>query len=189
MSSGANLGDVGDFVTGVATSAIAITALVTAFVALRGIRYQQDERAASARQERGRWLIDLYSKFATDPSSIIVRSQLYRGEDSDLSKALTDIHLGAISRSRRKRDIPASNIDLLVHFDNYLDFLGLVERLIVNGDLHEEDAYRLWAWYVLDGLRGEAVNEAIQADFQWVTALRRRFIRLAREHAERRKLS
>jgi hypothetical protein len=176
---GASLGDIVDLITGIATAAIAITAVATVLAGL-------STYIAQGRERRGRWLADLQQRFASEPVFQSVRRELYNGDESELAKtlgrkrALRDDHIAVALNPLTDQER-----HLLVALDDYLDFFGLLERLIREKELGERDAYVLFSWYVLSGVEIEAVTKEISANFEWVVALRERFKRIYRdEHNE-----
>jgi hypothetical protein len=179
-----------NFIQALATSLIAITAIVTAIIALNSLRLQNAIRLGEANDSRGRWLTELFQLFVTTPPFEEIRCQLYRREKSNLAAALKRSKKLPLGRHLPfNSSISAEDARLLEKLDSYLDFMGLIERLIVNGELQEEDAYRLWSWYALESIGFAPVLEIVERDFEWVAALRARFARIKEEHEVNRQQS
>ena len=115
---------------------------------------------------------------------MIVREQLHTGEDSPLVPALK-------RRQAHERGDPneltPEDARLLVAFDDYLDFLGLIYYLVNNDYLDEYAAWRLFDWYVRDQLDIGAVTQEIREGFPQVEALRKLFEKLYQRELPMRK--
>lgn len=156
------LGSLGEFITGLATLALAVTAALTVFGA-------KDSFTAQARESRGRWLAELHTRFTTESSFQSIRKQLYNRERSELNQTLLRARAWEVQETLR----PLSDAErkLLVELDDYLDFFALIWNLIDNDQLHREDAYRLFSWYVLDALEVPAVAAEINRSYKPVVEL------------------
>ena len=149
--------------------ALALAAIVTA-------RFGYSEYQTQGRTRRGQWLTDLHKRFTREWSFQAVRRELYNGADSDLAQALA--HKDALEENeglRASAPLTEAERKLIVALDDYLDFLGLIEYLIVASELDEREAYALFSWYALDGLEVPAILNEIEDSFQLVADLRRRF--------------
>lgn len=138
-----SLGDVGDFITGIATAVLALGAVLTAL-------YGAFQYRTQGRERRGRWLMDLQARFFSEPSFRDVRSQLYNGASSELIQALR--RRSELGKIGSPLDLLPRETELLVSLDNYLDFFVLIQHLLKNGELDLEEADNLFSWYVGDAL-------------------------------------
>jgi hypothetical protein len=159
----ATIGHVGEFITGVATTGLAVVAALTVLGARKGFRQQQEGFLTQRAESSGRWLLDLHARFTTEPSFQSIRRQLYNREESELVKALVHKHAwdkreaGPLSREEQK---------LVVELDDYLDFFALLLHLVEEGHLDVDDAYNLFSWYALDALEVDEVKTVITENFQ-----------------------
>ena len=182
----ASLESWGTFLGGIGGIMLAVTAIVTAVAAVRTYRQgqaavfrQQEEAQKQAREATGRWLKELQERFANDESFAMVRRELYRGQDSDLVKALArktayeDPRVGGPEPS-------VQDWEMIVALDDYLDFFAFLKRLIDARQLDRDDAYMLFSWYAISGLQVPAVEVEIERSFHWVRDLRRLFAEMKR---------
>lgn len=187
----ASIGDIGSFLSGIAALGVVVGGYFAARTTIRQLRIQADQakvQAAQAKDERresrGRWLTELSARFSDTPSFVIVREQLHTGEDSPLVPALK-------RRQAHERGDPneltPEDARLLVAFDDYLDFLGLIYYLVNNDYLDEYAAWRLFDWYVRDQLDIGAVTQEIREGFPQVEALRKLFEKLYQRELPMRK--
>jgi hypothetical protein len=162
-----SLSNIGQFMTGVGTCALALVALGTVLVAGGSYRVQ-------ARENRGRWLTELQHRFESHTFRS-VRRQLYNGEQSDLMRALG--HVRRLNDKTRFDSLTEQERRLLVELDDYLDFFELIGHMIKGKRLKVGDAYSLFAWYVLQGIDqgGAELEGEINANFEGVVDLRKRF--------------
>lgn len=157
-----DLGSVGEFITGIATLALAGTAFFT-------IIGSNDSLLSQSRENRGRWLADLQARFTTEPSFKSIREQLYNREQSELHGALEHVH----ERQAGRNDHPLSEAErkLIVELDDYLDFFSLVWHLIDNNQLDSEDAFNLFSWYALDPFEVPVIETEITRNYPYVKKL------------------
>jgi hypothetical protein len=160
------LGSLGEFITGIATLGLAATALFTVISARDGFLSQ-------ARENRGRWLADLHTRFTTEASFKSIRQQLYNREQSELHGALTHVH----EREAHENTQPLSQTEqeLIVELDDYLDFFSLIWHLIDNNQLDSEDAYNLFSWYALDPFEVAVIETEITRNYPYVKKLGKKF--------------
>jgi hypothetical protein len=174
MATSASIGDVGNLITGIATAVLAVAAVVTAIFGLR--TYSQQ-----ARENRGRWLVDLRSRFAFDPSIVTVREHLYNERCSPITDALR-----RKETARQRPDVPRlteHEMKLLVALDDYLDYLNLVHVLIENGELGEDEAGAILTWYDEQPMKIPEIKQETERFFPSVLQLHGRFeTRLSRIH-------
>jgi hypothetical protein len=165
----ASLGDAGNLLTGLATTGLALGAVLGGMRGLRAFSVQTAE-------QRGQWLTNLQQRFTSEPAFNRVRRQLYNGDQSELVAALKHKQQLADDPSlRTTAPLTSDERQLLVDLDDFLDFFGLLEHLIEDGKLDADDAYALFSWYTLDGIEVDAVTQEITANFPWVVKLRERF--------------
>jgi hypothetical protein len=166
------LGSLGEFITGIATLALAATAFFTVVGA-------NDSFLSQSREKRGRWLADLHTRFTTEPSFKSTRQQLYNGEQSELHGAVKHVH----EREADENAQPLSRAEreLIVELDDYLDFFSLIWHLIDNNQLDSEDAYNLFSWYALDPFEVAVIETEITRNYPYVKKLGIKFERMNEE--------
>ena len=188
----ASLGEVGDFLTGIASLGLVIGGLFAARQAYGQYQVQteqtriQTEEATEQRSEnRGRWLMELSARFSDTPSFVTIREQLHRGEESALVAALRK-RQAVERRESEPGALSEDDAKLLVALDSYLDFLGLVFHMVDHDYLDEDAASDLFDWYVIDQLEIEPVKDEIERGFGMVRELQHRFAAIRqRERAAR----
>jgi hypothetical protein len=176
----ASLGDVGQFITGIATLLLALAALGTAIYGVLAYggqredrRRQEEDRVRQVAEARGRWLTDLLQRFSDSPAFQTVRRELYNKDQGELIRA--------IPRRRRLESgeetcvLTNAETRLLVALDDYLDFLSLVEYLVEHKQLEVGEAEQMFSWYVEDALKVPAVKEEVGDYFPSVQRLSERF--------------
>src|SRR4051812_45458875 len=144
-----SLGDVGDFITGIATSVIALTAIVTAGFALTQYRKDAGER-------HGRWLMDLSARFVDAPRHQAVLLELYRGDESDLAKALAKRQ--TIRDNGSVNTLDEADRKVLVAMDEYFGFFEMVSRLYSKKLLTKAEADAMFEWYLDEPMQIEVVR-------------------------------
>jgi hypothetical protein len=177
---GASLGHVGEFITGIATLLLALAAAGTAAFGVKTYsgqlddrRQQEADRVRQVAEARGRWLTELLQRFSDCAAFKTVRRELYRKEQGEL--------VGSLRRERRLaagEEVGAltdTETDLLVALDDYLDFLSLVEYLIVHEQLAVVEAHQMFSWYVENALTVAEVKEEVDHYFPSVQKLSDRF--------------
>ena len=159
-----SLGDVGDFITGIATSVIALTAIVTAGFALTQYRKDAGER-------HGRWLMDLSARFVDAPRHADTLLELYRGDESDLGKAVAKRQ--AIREKRRAGTLDEAERKLLVAMDDYFGFFEMVSRLYAEKLLTKAEADAMFEWYLDKPMQIAVVRKEVERFFLPVIELHR----------------
>jgi hypothetical protein len=159
-----SLGDVGDFITGIATGVIALTAIATAGFALTQYRKDVGER-------HGRWLMDLSARFADAPRHEAMLLELYRGDESDLAKALAKRQ--AIRDDGSGDTLDEAERKLLVAMDDYFGFFELVGRLYEEKVLTSVEADALFEWYLDEPMQIAVVRKEVERFFIPVVELHR----------------
>lgn len=156
------IGDLGNFITGIATAVLALGAAYTARSALR--------------ERRGRWLMDLRLTMVDREAFQTVREQLYHEikcpGSSKLCAALRH------RRSEAATALSAKQTKLLVALDDYLDFFDLIEHLIANGELGLKEADDMFSWYVSEPLRVPLIASEVDEAFTAVRELNNAFDRI-----------
>src|SRR5688572_21917366 len=132
---------------------------IAVWTAVAGISRYRDE----GRERSGRWLTDLQQRFVNEPSFQVVRREIYNGDESDLTRAWKrNVALLRDPGALASDPLTDQERKLLVALDDYLEFLGLLERLIEEGGVQERDAYTMFGWYGLDGTATKAINAEIE---------------------------
>jgi hypothetical protein len=161
----ASLGDVGQFITGIATFLLALAALGTAIYGVLAYGRQQDDRrrqeADRMRQvaeARGRWLTELLQRFSDCLAFQTVRRELYNKEQGELIRSIH--RWRRLERGDETGVLTSAETGLLVALDDYLDFLSLVDYLVEHNQLEVGEAEQMFSWYVEDALKVPEVKKA-----------------------------
>jgi hypothetical protein len=157
-----SLGDVGDFITGIATAVIALTAIATASFALRQYRKDKEER-------HGRWLMDLSARFTDAPRHEAMLIDLYLGDESALAKALAKRR--AIRDDGSADTLNEDERKLLVAMDYYFGFFEMVSRLYAEELLTKSEADALFEWYLDEPMQIPVVRKEVERFFVPVVEL------------------
>lgn len=162
----ANIGEVGDFITGIATGALAVIALISAIVGLRTYGQQ-------GREKRGRWLMELSARFWSEPTIQTARRDLYLGSDSPITKALR--RRRAIRDGESPDVLSEDEAACLVAFDDYFGFFELIERLVASRELTVVEAKALFDWHVQEPMENDVIHQEVYRTFSAVGRLYERF--------------
>src|SRR5215470_10750194 len=121
-----DLGNLGNLLTGIGTSILAVGTIAAALIAVNSYRVQVALNRSSNLEQRGRWLMDLQKQFIADPTFQLVRKLIYDERCSgsaSLTKALTAKNaLLSASDPERVKLPPLTDGDkmILVALDGYL---------------------------------------------------------------------